>query len=301
MQAKDMINNCTECFKIERNRTLDRHMFLSRKQGEHETLQQYWNALNGLAAKCEFGEQTKTLVHDIFILNMHNKRVQEKLCTEPFENPDDALQFAISYEEGVKRQKSYGLKMAESQKVTVKAEPVYAVESGNTRKCYRCGAGNFTMDHVKKCPAERVKCNYCQNTGHFAKCCSRNPASTERVPVRKQMRRVNYLEEDSEEEGTLVLKVDGEGAEPFMMNGLMNNKTFSAIIDSGSPVSIFGVDELKKILEVETMVVKPMPEDEKYMDFGKKPINLLGFRFLTLEVGGILVQKARVLVTHLSV
>ena len=65
---------------------------------------QFWHALNGLAATCDLGEITATLVLDMFILHMNNKKVQEKLCTEPKE-PEQALEFAIAFEEGVKRQK----------------------------------------------------------------------------------------------------------------------------------------------------------------------------------------------------
>ena len=90
--------------KKKRNRTLDRHRFFSRLQQPGETLSQFWHALNGLADICDFGEITTILVLDMFILHMSNKKVQEKLCTEPKE-PDQALDFDIAYEEGVKRQK----------------------------------------------------------------------------------------------------------------------------------------------------------------------------------------------------
>ena len=62
----------------------------------------------------------------MFILHMNNKKVQEKLCTEPRE-PEQALEFAIAFEEGVKRQKSYILQTTETPK-NVKSEPVYAIE-----------------------------------------------------------------------------------------------------------------------------------------------------------------------------
>ena len=52
----------------------------------------------------------------MFILHMNNKKVQEKLCTEPRE-PEQALEFAIAFEEGVKRQKSYILQTTETPKM----------------------------------------------------------------------------------------------------------------------------------------------------------------------------------------
>ena len=76
LQAKDMLNNCQSCFHIERNRTLDRHNFISRKQWPTESLQHFGHSLNGLAARCELGDITQTLVHDVFILNMKSKKVQ---------------------------------------------------------------------------------------------------------------------------------------------------------------------------------------------------------------------------------
>ena len=63
---------------------------------------------------------------------MANKQVQEKLCAEPKETPAEALQFAIAFEDGLKRQKSYGYMNQESR---VKYEPVCAVSTSISREC----------------------------------------------------------------------------------------------------------------------------------------------------------------------
>ena len=169
--VRDMIESCRKCFHVARNRTLDRHKFLSRKQQSNESLQQFWHALNGLASRCELGEITQTLVHDVFILNMNNKKIQEKLCVEPFNDPQNSLQYAISYEEGVKRQKTMGIGVAECSKVAIKSEPVCAAERVNKTECFRCGVGNFTTHHIKKCPATNHKCEFCDIIGNLEKCC----------------------------------------------------------------------------------------------------------------------------------
>ena len=57
LKALELINLCVECFRKKRNRTLDRHRFFSRLQQPGETLFQFWHALNGLAAMCDFGEK----------------------------------------------------------------------------------------------------------------------------------------------------------------------------------------------------------------------------------------------------
>ena len=83
LTVQEMEGNGAGCFRVVRNRTRDRHLFLSRKQMQGELMQQFWHALNGSAAKCKLGEITTTLVQDVFILNMNDKETQKKLCLEP--------------------------------------------------------------------------------------------------------------------------------------------------------------------------------------------------------------------------
>ena len=96
----------------------------------------------------------------MFILHKSNKKTQEKLCTEPNE-PDQALEFAIAFEEGIKRQNAYGVQVsAEPAKLSVKSEAVFAVEKTSARECFRCGEGNFFMEHVNFCMATNHRCNF---------------------------------------------------------------------------------------------------------------------------------------------
>ena len=92
-----------QTFVVKRNRTPDRFRFFSRKHENRESRQQFWNALKGLTPKREFEGQTNSLVDDIFTLNMHKKAVQERLCTEPNGSPEDALQFAVAFKEGIEQ------------------------------------------------------------------------------------------------------------------------------------------------------------------------------------------------------
>ena len=141
-----------------------------------DSLQQLWHALNGLALniqRCELGEITQTLVHDVFNLNTHNKKVQERLCVDLFANPLDALQYAVSYEEEVKRQRPMGTSAAESPKA-IKSEPVFAVDKTNRREYYRCEAEIFTLEHLKKCPARNRQCEFCSIMGHLKNAVTRN-------------------------------------------------------------------------------------------------------------------------------
>ena len=82
---------------------MDRNKFLIRKRKEDESLEQFWHALNGLVANCDFGTQTTGLVYKTVMSNMKNTVVQERLFTEPKDNQEEALNFAVAFEQGAQQ------------------------------------------------------------------------------------------------------------------------------------------------------------------------------------------------------
>ena len=107
INLKDLLKECNDAFQKKRNRLRYRHKFLNRKQRDDENLEQFCHALNGLAANCDSGTQTTGLVYDIFVSNMKNTLVQERLFTEPKDNPDEALKFAVAFEQETTKRTSY--------------------------------------------------------------------------------------------------------------------------------------------------------------------------------------------------
>ena len=91
MNLGDVMKEWQDAFQKKRKRRKDRHKFFKRKRKEGETLEQFWHALNGLASNCDFGSQTTSLVYAIFVSNMKNASVQERLFTEPKHNPEEGL------------------------------------------------------------------------------------------------------------------------------------------------------------------------------------------------------------------
>ena len=198
------------------------------------------------------------------------------------------------------RKAHYDKKTCGEPKVEIKAEPICTVSK--KKNCLRCGIENVTMEHLKVCRAKGKLCNKCGMTGHFGKVCRR---AQNKNPQKQPPRRVNLIEEEEEQksdedtsEEQYVLGIDGSGSPPFMMKGKINRNKFCLMIDSGSPVTIISRDELQKILQYEVLFVRPLPEDEKYVDFNKRPVNSLGYIFCELEVGGKYIRKARTLVAR---
>ena len=180
LRAQKLIALCNECFRKKRNRTLDRHKFFSRLKQPGESLPQFCHTLNGLAALCDFGDKTTTLVLAMFILHMNYKKLKEKLCIEPKE-PDQALEFAIAFEKGVKRQKAYGTQVPETAEAVVKSEPIFAIEKTHPRECYRSWEANFIREHVNFCIATNHRCKFCILVGHLESAAKRSfPSGTKK-------------------------------------------------------------------------------------------------------------------------
>ena len=96
----------------------------------------------------------------------------------------------------------------------------------------------------------------------------------------------------------MVKNTKREIVAPFMMKGKINSKQFEAMIDSGSPVTIFPKSELKEILQTQFLFVTKMPENEKYVDYNGQQLNLLGVFKGRVEVNNKVIERARILVSQ---
>ena len=148
----------------------------------------------------------------------------------------------------------------------------------------------------------------CGKKGHFAKCCQArgagNFAKSRKVTTApaQSIQRIDEWEDSRSgsmiEEDKIVLKIErGENGQ-FFMSVKINGNQFKTMVDSGSPVTIFEIEELKRIMKRRTLFIRQLPEDEEYVDFNKRKLNLLGYVFCQLEVGESRMQKAMILVAE---
>ena len=54
------------------------------------------------------------------------------------------------------------------------------------------------------------------------------------------------------DEGKVVITIEGDQNGHFTMKRKINGNDFHTMVDSGSPVTIFEIDELKKIMKRKT-------------------------------------------------
>ena len=137
--------------------------------------------------------------------------------------------------------------------------------------------------------------------GHFAKCCQTKGAgnfSKSRKDTEAPAQRIQRVDEwkDSSTDSVvvddkIVLKIDGDENGQFSMSGKINGNPFKTMVNSGSPVTIFVIEDIKRIMKRKTLFKRQLPEDEEYVDFNKRKLNLLGYVFCQMEVGDSKLQK----------
>ena len=97
----------------------------------------------------------------------------------------------------------------------------------------------------------------------------------------------------------MVLNVESEAKQKtalYYLEGWIKSVQLKTMIDTSSPVTIFAVYEIKRIMGRKDLQVRRMVEGEKYVDFNGKPLNLLDYVFSQLQVGEKFIKKARILV-----
>ena len=300
-KLNDLLKECNDAFQKKRNRLMDRHKFLNRKQKEDESLEQFWHALNGLAANCDFGTQTTGLVYDIFVSNMRNTVVQERLFTEPKDNPEEALKFAVAFEQGAQQKKTICIKPT-----NIKEEPVFAVEKSN--ECYKSGEKPFFMGHQKVCKARNIQCRSCGKTGHYARMCRIKQTET-KTNRQTHQRKINAVQknptwsssEDESAEEVEILHIDEEKGKNsnkrFVLKGKFNKKPFHALIDTGSPITIFTKAHIENMFG-KGYKLQPLGENEKYIDYSSNKIKFLGAIIGQVESGMRKLDKVRALIAE---
>ena len=302
-----MIDALETEFKKERNESYETYQLLSRKQFINESLEQFHSVLSGLAARCNFGALEDRILRDVFIVNMNNRDAQKELCRS-MKTPEEVYRIALSYERGNKYASSYvatgpvGAPGSSSGGggIQIKSEPVGIIRGGyrnnrargrgsyqgrgsyrgrnlpNNNKCYNCDQQNFTREHLDRCPAKRVTCNFCHKIGHFERTC-RGKRGNQRGQGAVGMIRENgddhHLENSADEEASqhassigwvnknpvvhswdssssdgdyMVMAIKRKRVTELKVAGAqlpikVNGKPTRVWIDSGSPISIFTI------------------------------------------------------------
>ena len=218
---------------------MDRNTVLSRKQKRIECLHQFRNVSNALAARCLFLNHTEDLVYDIFVLNMANKQVQEKLCTVQWrilQKPSNS-QWPSKMVEKAKDVWQHKSRAKNDRRTYCSISG--SKENMSQRVCWRCSAGNFTLHHLNRCKEPIAMCNYCGRKFHLEIVCNQEK--------RTQISNVANPEELAKEcnflwlnatEWLNILNVEGgdENRKPYFLKSFIIGIDFNVVFDNFNTV-----------------------------------------------------------------
>ena len=183
---------------------------------------------------------------------------------------------------------------------------MFAVENSN--ECYKCGEKPFFMGHQKVCKARNIQCRSCGKTGHYARMCRIKQTET-KTNRQTHQRKINAVQknptwsssEDESAEEVEILHIDEEKGKnsnkPFVLKGKFNKKPFHALIDTGSPITIFTKAHIENMFG-KGYKLQPLGENEKYIDYSSNKIKFLGAIIGQVESGMRKLDKVRALIAE---
>ena len=173
-----------------RNEVYARHLVSSRKQQDHESVDEFMNALDLLAKDCSFADVTADVyrdefIRDAFVRGLKSPEIRQRLleeCKKKKDTFDKARTLELSLRNSLAMQnKSYQPQCLSTEShsndpICDQAQDSVCASTGvfgNSPKparsnCYFCG----NVFHSRSsCPAKDITCYLCGKTGHYAKVC----------------------------------------------------------------------------------------------------------------------------------
>ena len=169
-----------------KNLTYERYVFNTRKQNDTENIDDYVTSLKLLASNCEYGAIEESLIKDMLVLGVNDKKLRENMLLDP----DLSLEKAINMSKASERTKTELSTMYENNKQ--ENDDLYAINKSKKtrvpeRKCWFCG--NTHHYGRNNCPAFGKTCHNCNGKNHFSSTCKKPRSDIHEI----------YHEEDDQE------------------------------------------------------------------------------------------------------
>ena len=133
-------------------------------------------------------------------------------------------------------------------------------------------ARDIAKNHLMTCKAKNEQCRNCGTIGHLIRMCERLKNATfrgtARFAYRRGLRRVNLFDQTTDRKklrvgrGQCGAKIGWNRFSPFVLKRRINKQSFTTMITSGSPNTIFTKEEVRKILKSDVIFARPLPKNE---------------------------------------
>lgn len=220
-----VVTKFVEHFTPQKNVTMERYKFFSRKQIEGESFTDFITDLQNLSLSCEFENMREDLIRDIIIIGIRDNKMKEFLLRETKLTLSKALSICKTLELSKKQIEEINKKDSEIEVLSI-----------NKRSCYTCG-GNWSPSH--QCPAKGATCKKCKKKNHFAKVCRtvKKVAAVGEEQVPDEEHEQNFFI------GNISSKSSNEWLETLIINGL--HQQFK--LDSGAQVNCMSLSTFKSL------------------------------------------------------
>lgn len=170
MVYNTIISKFDQYFSPRKNLTFNRFNFLTARQTDDETFDEFYTRLRKLSKDCELGELRNSLIKDIIIIGISDKKLQERLLRGSDIDLEKVLKNGRASEASKQQTKALHNKNSSAASNHANSTTNH-VQREQINKCKFC-AGSHRRG---SCPAYGKQCAKCKKTGHFAKCCLSKP------------------------------------------------------------------------------------------------------------------------------
>ncbi|XP_003370003.1 zinc knuckle protein [Trichinella spiralis] len=223
----EAIAKLNEVYVKPKNVIFARYEFISRKQRDGESLEEFLHALQRLSKNCEYKNVTaeqyrEEMIRDAFINSMSSNEIRTRLLEHSVISLQETVNKAMTLNSAKENAKLYTNSDPIIHLVSA-ADP--GIEMTNTsaaikQEYYFCGKRRHPRAN---CPARNTTCNNCGKVGHFAKVCRSASKRTVSVSV------TSLISFSSSSTATELKNV--------IVEAKINEINITALIDIGSSLS----------------------------------------------------------------
>ncbi|KAK2575241.1 hypothetical protein KPH14_012756 [Odynerus spinipes] len=176
----------------------ERRKFYGLKQGNGETISQWFARIKSEASNCKFGAQLENIIRDKFIAGLKEGKILDRICEEDHtKSLPEIVEVAKKREASIlqsnltKEVEVYKVNLREANKKepseskAFKRKSQQQGEENFAPKCKHCGG---TQHSFARCKYKDYKCKRCNKVGHLIRVCKENG---------KQHVKQNYLSDSN--------------------------------------------------------------------------------------------------------
>ena len=205
------------------SKNFNRHLFIERRQREHETVDEFCGALKTLTKNADLGNREESWITSKLVLGLRDLKLKERLM-EKDRTLEETLQAAariaetnkqhmqnigadggkIESVDAVSTQSSHGAKSSSG-----KGGKSGRFDSGKEdgKYCGNCGRKYFPGD----CASTGRRCHNCHLLGHFARFCSKKAGCRKQVNTLSESDDVPVVEDSDSDFESLLIGAVGKG------------------------------------------------------------------------------------------